>query len=133
MKKKWNRNGSVLLIAVFAIALLSTLVAGILQVNTEELMIMKNQIDSVEARAIANAGLNDAFAQLRNDSAWNDGFSSKSFSGGTYSVNVSGNLPELSVVSKAVLDGFSAKVSADVTISGTSPHLIQVTAFRINE
>jgi hypothetical protein len=98
MKKKWNRTGSVLLIVVFAIALLTTLVTGMLQMNTEELMLMQNQVNAAETLAIANAGLNDALVELRNDSSWNTGFTDKTFSDGTYTVTVSGALPFLTVL-----------------------------------
>lgn len=133
MKKKWNKNGSVLLVVVFAIALLTVLVAGILQMNTEELMLMQNQINSTKAIAIANAGLNDAFAELRNDSSWNSGFNDKSFSGGSYTVTVTGTSPSLTVESTAVLNGFNARVAADLTISSTGPYILKIDQFRVNE
>jgi hypothetical protein len=133
MKKKWNKNGSVLLVVVFAVALLTTLVTGILQMNTEELMLMQNQINAVETLEIANAGLNDVFAELRNDSSWNSGFTDKSFSGGTYTVTVSGTLPSLIVESTAILSGFSARVAADLTVSSASPYILRINQFRVNE
>lgn len=133
MKKKWNNKGSVLLVVVFAVALFTVLVAGMLQMNTEELMLMQNQVNAAESLAIANAGLNDAFAELRNDSGWNTGFSDKSFSGGTYTVTVTGALPSLTVESTSLLNGFAASVAADLMVSSTSPHTLQITEFRINE
>ena len=133
MKKKWNENGSVLLVVVFAIALLTTLVMGMLQMNTEELMLMQNQVSAAETLAIANAGLNDAFAELRSNSSWNSGFTDKSFSDGTYTVTVSGTLPSLTVESTCLLNGFTARLAADLTISITSPHVIRIDQLRINE
>lgn len=133
MKKKWNKNGSVLLVVVFAIALLTVLVAGMLQMNTEELMLMQNQINSAKAIEIANAGLNDAFAQLRSDSSWNDGFTDKSFSGGSYTVTVTGTSPSLTVESTAVINGFTARLAADLTVSSTSPYILKIDKFRVNE
>ena len=73
MKKKWNNNGSILLVVVFAIALLTTLVTGMLQLNTEELMLMQNQVSAVETLAIANAGLNDAFVVLNEPARLSEG------------------------------------------------------------
>ena len=133
MKKKWNKNGSVLLVVVFAVALLTTLVAGILQMNTEEIMLMQNQIRSVETLEIANAGLNNAFAELRNDSSWNSGFKNKSFSSGTYSVTVSGTLPSLTVESTGLLNGFTTRVAADITVSSAGPYILRIDQYRINE
>ena len=133
MKKKWNKNGSVLLVVVFAIALLTTLVTGMLQMNTEELMLMQNQVNAAETLAIANAGLNDAFAELRSDSSWNTGFTDKSFSDGTYTVTVSGTLPSLTVESTCLLNGFTARVAADLTVSSISPYILKIDQFRVNE
>lgn len=133
MEKKLNKNGSVILIVIFAIALLTILVTGILQMNTEELMLMQNQVNAAETLAIANAGLNDAFAEIRADSSWNAGFTDKSFSNGTYTVTVTGTSPSLTVESSSVLNGFAARVSADLTLSSSAPHVIRIDEFRINE
>ncbi len=133
MNKKLNKNGSVVLIAVFAIALLTVLVTGILQMNTEELMLMQNQVDAAETLAIANAGLNDAFAEIRDNPNWNTGFTDKSFSSGTYTVTVTGTIPLLTVESNSVLNGFTARVAADLTVGSTAPHIIRVDEFRVNE
>ena len=53
-----KQNGSVLLIVIFATALLSVIVAGMLQLNTEELQLLQNQVYAAQAIAIAEAGLN---------------------------------------------------------------------------
>jgi hypothetical protein len=133
MEKKLNKNGSVVLIVVFAIALLTVLVTGILQINTEELMLMQNQVNAAESLEVANAGLNDALSELRSDSNWNAGFTDKSFSNGTYTVTVSGAIPSLTVESSSVLNGFAARVSADMTVSSSSPYIIRIDQFRVNE
>ena len=133
MNGKWNRNGSVLLVVVFAVALLTVLVSGMLQINTEELMLMQNQVNAARTLEIANAGLNDAFAKLRSDSSWNTGFTDKSFSGGTYTVTVGGALPSLTVESTSKLDGFTTRVAADLIVSESSPYVLQVHKFRVNE
>jgi len=133
MKKRWNKNGSVLLIVVFLVALLSAIVAGIVQANTEELMILQNHQRSSQAIAIAQAGLNDAFSELRRDSSWTAGYAGKSFADGTYDVTVSGVLPCLTVESIATYNGFSSKISTDITVSTSSPYIIRIDDFGINE
>ena len=134
MKEKLRNNGSVMLIAIFAIALLSTLVCGMLQMNTEEIQLMQNQIYASVARTIAEAGLNDAYYELRSDSSWTDGFSSKSFNGGSYTVAVAGTLPSLTITSTGTSSrGFASKVEADVTVGGSSPYIIRVDELRVNE
>ena len=134
MKINSRNKGSVMLIAVFAIALLSTLVAGMLQINTEELQLMQNQIYAVQARTVAEAGLNDAFYELRSDSSWTDGFTAKSFNGGSYDVAVAGALPNLTIASTGTSDmSYAAKVEADVTVGTSTPYIIRVDQLRVNE
>ena len=136
MKNDVKNNGSVILIAVFAIALLSTLVIGMLQINTEEIQLMQNHIFAAQALATAEAGLNDAFSRIRNDDEWDAGFDDKSFNGGVYNVDVTGTLPNLTIVSQSTsAQGFAARVAADVTIdtSGSSNHTIRIDNLRINE
>ncbi|MHC4617322.1 MAG: hypothetical protein ACYTEQ_06170 [Planctomycetota bacterium] len=134
MNRKSGNNGSVLLIAVFAIALLSAVVTGILQLNTEEIQLMRNQIYAAHAMAMAEAGLNDAFARLRADSGWTAGFTDKAFNGGMYTVTVGGALPNLTIESTATsAQGFVARLAADVTVTSNAPYVIRVDNLRINE
>ena len=115
---------------VFALALLSILVTGMLQINTEDLQLLQNQIYAAQAIGTAEAGLNDAFSELRVDSGWETGFVNKAFEGGSYTVDVNG----LTITSTGVSSqGFIARVEADITIGGTSPHVIRIDQLRINE
>jgi len=112
----------VLLITIFAVALLSAITIGILQMNTEEIQLMRNQIRAAEALAIAEAGLNDAFAEIRADSTWTTGFTDKSFNGGSYTVTVTGSLPNLTITSTGTSSqGFVARIEADITVGSSSP------------
>ena len=132
MQKKYK--GSVILVVVFIIALLSAVVVGIAQINTEELMLTTNQVNAAQAVEAAYAGMNDAFAQLRSDSGWTAGFTDKSFNGGSYTVTVSGTLPNLTVTSTAVTSsGFTGKAVAEITVSDSSPYIIRVDKLKVNE
>ena len=134
MKIRQKNNGSVLLIAVFVIALLSALVMGMAQMNTEEIQLMRNHIFAAYALATAEAGLNDAFSEIRADPNWADGFTDKAFNGGSYTVTVTGSLPNRTITSTGISsEGFVAKVEADVTISSSSPYIIRIDNLRINE
>jgi Tfp pilus assembly protein PilX len=136
MEAKRKNNGSVMLITVFIVALLSAVVIGMLQINTEEIQLMQNQIFAAQALATAEAGLNAAFSRIRNDDEWDTGFTDKPFNGGVYNVNVTGTLPNLTVVSEGTsAQGFVARVEADVTVdtSGSSNHTIRIDNSRINE
>ena len=130
MTKKTKHNGSVLLITLFIIAMFSALVAGMLWINTEEMQLMKNEIFAAQALSIAEAGLNDAFSQIRVNSGWSSGFNNKTFSDGRYTVTVAGNTIQ-SVGTSA--QGFIARVAADITIGNTNPYVIRIDSLRINE
>jgi hypothetical protein len=129
-------NGSVLLIAVFAIALMSVLTIGIVEMHTEEVQLMQNQVNAAQALAVAEAGLNDAFAQIRNSSSWTpDGsYTNKSFPGyGTYTVTYEGLPPDPNIISVGTTSlGFVAKVKADITIGSSSPYIIRIDSLRVN-
>jgi Tfp pilus assembly protein PilX len=134
MKEKNKNNGSVLLITIFVLALFSAIVSGMLQISTEEIQLMQNELFATEALEIAEAGLNDAFSELRSDSSWTTGFSSKAFNGGSYTVTVTGTLPDLTIISTSTSsNSYTAKVEAKVTVGTTSPYVIRIDNFKINE
>ena len=90
MKTQKRNKGTALLMVVFVVALLSAVTIGILQLNGVDVQIMGNEAFAAEAMMIAHAGLNDAFAEIRDDSAWCTGFTDKAFAGGSYTVSVIG-------------------------------------------
>ena len=128
-----RQNGSVLVVAVFAIALLSVLTIGIVQMNAEEVQLMQNQVWAVEALATAEAGLNYAFSRIRVGSDPN--ITSESFNGGSYTVTVGASaVSDLLITSAATTSqGFTAEVEADITVGSSSPYVIRIDRLRINE
>jgi len=137
MEIKRRNKGTVFLVTIFLILMLSALVIGMLEIDTEEIQIMRNQIFAVEATATAEAGLNDAFYQIRYDPNWSAGFSNKAFNSGTYTVTVEGANPDPNIVSTGTSShSYQARVKAEITIGTTSPHIthiIRVDRLRINE
>jgi len=134
MKAKIENRGTVLVMTIFVVALLSAVIIGMLQMTTEEIQIMSNQIYTAEALATAEAGLNDAFAELRDDSSWSAGFTDKAFNGGSYTVAVSGSLPILTIESTGTSpQGYIAQVDADTTIGASDPYSVTIDELRINE
>ena len=135
MKTRRKENkGTVLLAVVFAVALLSVLTMGMLQINTEELQLMCNQLYAAHALTTADAGLNDALSQIRLDDQWVGPYAGEPFNGGSYDVTVSGTLPNLTIISQGTsAQGFVAKVQADVTVDNVSPYIIRIDNLRINE
>lgn len=126
-----NNRGVVLIMSVFVVALLAAIVIGMLQINTEEIQIMQNHIRGAEALAVAEAGLNDALAQLRADATWHAGFTDKPFAGGTYTVTCSGSQITCFATSA---EGFSARIEADVTVAWAGPpYLVGIDRIRVNE
>jgi len=133
MKCDHRNNGSVFLVVVFAIALMATITMGILQMSTEELQILQNQLYSTEAKATAEAGLNDAFSQIRTTGSA-AAISSTSFNGGTYVVTVEGSGSDPNVISTGTSSqGYVARLKAEVTIGTSSPYVVQIDKLRINE
>ncbi|MEN6425640.1 MAG: hypothetical protein ABFE13_09775 [Phycisphaerales bacterium] len=130
MRTQCNESGSVLLVVVALVALLAATVMGHLQVNAEEIQLMQNHLHGAQAMTLAEAGLNDALAQLRADADWQDGFVGKPFDGGSYSVSVEGS----TITSTATTsEGFKVRLEADVTTAPDGPpYLIRIDELRIN-
>ena len=134
MKKHRKNNGVVFLIVVFAIALVATITIGILEMTTEELQLMQNQLFAANAMCTAEAGLNDAFAQIRSNSSWTTGFTNKAFNGGSYTVTVTGTLPNRTITSTGTSSqGYMTRIAADVTVNTVSPYKIRIDKLRVNE
>jgi hypothetical protein len=131
--KKTSCSGSVLLIVVFVLALTAALVAGMLQLTTEELLQVKNQKETARAFAVAEAGLHDAIAAIRQDISWNSGFSHKPFFEDAYSVSVSGVPPLLTIDSTGETStGYRAVLRAEVRTGLTAPYPVRIESFRVN-
>jgi len=126
-----TESGSVLLVVVLLVALLAAVVMGHLQVNTEEIQLVRNHVGGAEALAIAEAGLNDALAALERDPDWHAGYVDRPFGCGSYTVVVDGS----SVTSTALTArGFVAKVQAEITReTGDSLSHVEVSKLRINK
>jgi type II secretory pathway component PulK len=128
MKVELKDDGVALLIVVFVIALLAAVAIGMLQLNTEDIQLVQNQINAAQAIATAEAGLNDAFSRIRQGSDPN--ISSTSFNGGSYTVTASGT----TITSTGTTaQGFVARVRAGITVGTASPYIIRIDSLRINE
>ncbi len=116
---------------VFVVALLTTAVSGIIQLNSEELQVMTNHVGMVQAHAIAEAGIAHAIARKRMDPAWDLGFQHQRFGEGTFSVTVDGTT--LTSTGRSA-QGYQARVTFDLTILGSiPPYDIRVNAVRLNQ
>ena len=108
---------------------------GIAQLNTEEIQLMRNHIGLGEALAIAEAGLNDALAELRVDDTWTGPITDEPFAGGSYDVTVEGSLPDPNIVSTGTSSqSFVARLKAELTVASSGPpYVIRIDNYRINE
>lgn len=88
-----NQEGVALLMAIFALFFITLLIVAFLDITTIDLQIIKNQTTSLKALYIADAGIEDAIYELRQDKGWGAaGFTDKEFpsgSGNSYTVTVS--------------------------------------------
>jgi Tfp pilus assembly protein PilX len=135
MNKRARQSGSALLIAVFAIALIATLASGMLIIATEEISLMQNAMGAAGAFETAEAGLNDAFSQIRASSIWQTGFSAKAFNGGSYTVDVNNiNSPQIILTSTGTTsDGYTAKLVACTTIDTSNNNVIRINELDVNK
>ncbi len=127
------RPGSVLLLVLFILALSAALITGMLQLTTEEVLQLRNQMELARALAVSEAGLHDAIAQIREDVSWNSGFSNKGFYEDSYTVTVTGTPPSLTLVSTGTTSsGYAARLEAQIRADVNPPHPITIQSIRIN-
>jgi Tfp pilus assembly protein PilX len=131
---KNKKSGSALLVTVFIIAVLATLVAGMLQITAEQTQLMQNQVYATEAFEIAEAGLNDAMAQIRSNRLWNTGFSVKPFADGSYTVDVNNaDIPAVTIAATgANAQGYVARITAHTTVDYDTPCRIRIDMLKVN-
>ena len=147
MRIKSKNNGSILIVVVFITAILATLAAGMLQMNAEEVQLMQHRVYAAQATALAKGALNEALAEIRQDSTWNTGIPAKEiwaggmsyalnealYKGGEYTVDVNDN--NLSISASVISwQGYTATIDAEITVSdGNSPYIIRIDSMRIND
>ncbi|MEJ5259573.1 MAG: hypothetical protein WHS88_05215 [Anaerohalosphaeraceae bacterium] len=126
-------SGSVLLIVVFLLALTAALVIGMLHLTTQELLQVSNHREMTRALAVAEAGLNDAIAAIRQDISWKSGFANKPFFEDSYSVSVAGSPPLITIESIGrTAAGYQARLVAEVRTGLSSPYPVSIQSFRVN-
>ena len=121
LKNKKRESGVALIISLFVLFLSSVLVVAFLDSLTTDMQITKNQSSMIEATYIAEAGIEDALYELKQDSGWDVGFTEKTFpdgSGSVYTVTIdNSSYPQISITSTAVLEaGFQRTMTATVEI-----------------
>lgn len=125
-----SHRGTVLVMVVFVTALLSAVVIGLVQINTEEIQIAQNHLHAAEATALAEAGLNAALAQLRAKGSVGD-LAETTLGQGVYWVSTKG---VAITACGRTSDGYVAKVTATVTTHAEGPpYVVDINTFKVNE
>jgi len=132
-----SQRGMVLLLTVFALAILSVLVAALLEITAADLEIARNHLASTKALYIADAGIASAIYELRQDYQWDAGWPGgvtfPDGSSGSYAVTVTNNYPSVTIVSTGNWGGFERKLEANVSISGppqSPPYPVRITYWK---
>jgi len=118
---KKQESGVALIISLFVLFLTSVLIVAFLESLTTDLQITKNHSSELEATYIAEAGVEDALYELKQDSSWNAGFTDKLFpedSSSSYTVTIDdSSYPEITITSTATLaSGYQRTLSATVEV-----------------
>jgi Tfp pilus assembly protein PilX len=137
LKKIRPAPGVVLLMALYAITIMSLLFIGVLWLVTTDLQISTNYLYYEQALFLADAGIEDALTQLRQNHLWSAGFSNVEFpagSGNYYTVTVTNNYPVVVLNSTGtVRTNFVRQVAASVNVTGppaASPYVVRVDYWR---
>ena len=124
-------KGIALVLALFVLLFLSLLVVVSLDMSTTDQQIATNQIRDMQATYIADAGVEWAVYQLRQDDTYSGTGSPVEFpagSGYTYNVSVSGGDTISSVGTVGV---FTRTLQAEYSLSGTSsPYTVKITTWK---
>ncbi|MBI3548225.1 MAG: hypothetical protein HY078_04135 [Elusimicrobia bacterium] len=89
MARRKMPRGSALVLNLTIMAVFAALVAVVYSVTKSQTSAIVYHMHQAQAQTIAEAGLEDALANLYGNTAWRTGFSSKTFAGGFYNVSLS--------------------------------------------
>ncbi|MFQ6044171.1 MAG: PilX N-terminal domain-containing pilus assembly protein [Candidatus Poribacteria bacterium] len=126
---KQNEQGSVLVLVLLILMVMSVLIIGALDLLTTDLKIIGNHLHDIQATYIADAGIEDAICELRQDVYWSVGFVNKEFpsgSGNIYTVTVdNSSYPLVTITSTSNVSGFQRTIEAQLEIddSLTPPYV----------
>ena len=114
-----NNRGSILVMTMFALALVSTLIVGYLMIITTDLTIASNDAWSRQAEFAAEAGIAESLYQLSQNDNWSTGYSNEVLTTNqTFSVTVTNSKPLVTLVSTGSSNGFDKQIQVELSISG---------------
>ena len=114
-----KKEGIALILAMFTMLFVSVLVVALLDMVTIDQKISTNQIRSLQATYIADAGVEEAIYQLRQDDDWSGTGGDVEFpSGSGNSLNVS--VSDTAITSTGTIGDFTKVLNVDFLLSGSS-------------
>ncbi len=123
-----------MVVVIYCIALFAAMMVGLLGVCAEDTLLLQNEVKYVESWYVAEAGLNDAYAKLKINPYWNEGYSDKSVENGMYTVNIHGSPPNLTVRSLGRCNrGFPVCMETDLYLSDKGSSTIYILGMRVNQ
>jgi Tfp pilus assembly protein PilX len=129
-----NRRGAALILVLFAIAFISVLAVAMLQEATTDLAIHRNHVCGLKALYAANAGVEDAIAELRDEydttNTVNGTLTGPDGVTCTWSAEIDNDKPVVTVLSTGTAAGFTRKVEARLVV-GQPPATSQPYPVRI--
>jgi Tfp pilus assembly protein PilX len=125
-----NEKGIALILVLFTMLFISLLVVAFVDLATIDQQIVTNQIYDLRAGFIADAGVETAIYELRQDSGYSGTGGNAEFpsgSGNTYNVTVSGS----TITSTGTVSDFSRTIEVDFVLSGASaPYTVRINTWK---
>lgn len=120
--KMQKRKGVALILALFSLLFISLLVVAFLDMTTIEQQIVTNRLRDLESTFIADAGVETAVFELRQNKGYNGTGGPLEFpsgSGNTYDVDVS--VSTSTITSTGTVGNFLRKLEVEFSLTGSSP------------
>ena len=115
-----NRKGqSLILFILFLTVITTTIGFGLAAINRSNTQTLTNQLQVTKALYLAQAGLEDAIYQLRQNSAWRTGFTNKTFPSGSntsYTVTVTKALPDLTLTCTGTTPDLTKTITVNISV-----------------
>lgn len=125
-----NEKGIALILVLFTMLFISLLVVAFVDLATIDQQIVTNQVRDLQAGFIADAGVETAVYELRQDPGYSGTGGNVEFpsgSGNTYNVTVSGS----TITSTGTVTDFSRTIEVDFSITGASvPYTVRINTWK---
>lgn len=119
MKKE---KGSVLIMTVFAIGLLSILITGMMVVLSSEIHTASQDAWARQAGYVAETAIAESMYQLTLNDDWDTGFTNESFdSNQHYSALIINNKPQVTIQASGTAHGITRQIETSLVIIDKAP------------